>query len=472
MRRFHPLSWLVPLVVALPLLLWHVAEPWTGSYDANGAIFGTVARNYLRYGLAGTRGWQVTNGGQAGRADFVVYAHHPPALPMTIALSFAVFGEHEWAARLVAILFTLGSAALVAWLGCELAGAWAGGLAGLAFALQPMVAFYGRMPDHEAPAMFFALLTACAYVRWHGSSERRWLVLASAAAGFGVLYGWIVLVLPWLLLVHAYLVRGRWRAVLWPCGAALVAFACVLAHIALLEGGLEGLWGALRHRTGSQAFDTGGTAMFSPADLLRRQAAYFSLAYSWVAAALVPLWLLGFGRRRRPEALLVVALILFGLANILGFPQGAYVHIYYQFYLAAPLALAAGLVLADFVRGRLAWLAALILGAMAVQGVLRLQVFHDTYADPHPAYAKQFALAPKLRGRTEPTDKVLLVWDLPASFRQLTWEADRHITVAATETEARSLAAKRPFDAQFVVEDAGGEVDLRPWSAPVPPPGR
>jgi len=472
-KRHRWPTWLVPLAVALPLLLWHVSEPWTGSFDANGARYSTAARNTLRYGFWATRGGQIIDGGMREPSEYVYYAHHPPALPLTIATSFAVFGLHEWAARLVAIAFTLGSVVLVTWLGYQLAGPRAGGLAGLVFVLQPMIAFYGRMPDHEAPALFFALLTACSYVRWHRSGETRWIVLASAASATGVFYAWIVFVLPWLLLGHALLVRGRWRAAVWPCGAALLAVVCVVAHIALLEGGLDELWGALAHRTGAQAADRGSAATFGLAGMLGRQCSYFSIAFNWVAAALVPVWLLGFGRARMSDTLLVAALTLFGLANVFGFPQGAYVHIYYQFYLALPLALVGGFVLAELGRRRLVWLTALILVAMAVQSEQRLRRdLHRSYARPDPNYVRQFALAPKLRSQTEPTDKVLLVWALPASFRQLAWEADRNITIAKDEAEARDLAAKRQFNARFVVEDAGYDVDLRPWPEPARPPAR
>ncbi|NQT89230.1 glycosyltransferase family 39 protein [bacterium] len=473
MHLLRPLRWLAPLVVALPLLLWHVAEPWTGSFDANGACFGLAARNTLRYGLWATRGGQIIDGGVSDLSDVDFYAHHPPALPLTVAASFAVFGEREWAARLVPIAFTLGAVALLFWLGSQLAGPWAGCLASVAFVLQPMVAFYGRMPDHEAPATFFALLTACAYVRWHRSSEGRWLALASAAAAVGVLYGWIVFVLPWLLLVHAGLTRKNWRAALWPCGAALAAFLCVLAHIAALKGGLGELWWALGHRTGSQAVDRIAGVTFGRADMLRRQGSYFLTAYNWVTAALLPLWLLGFGRKRRSDTLLVAALALFALANIFGFPQGAYVHIYYQFYLAIPLALVAGLTLDGLGRRRLGWVAAIVVVGMATQGMIRLQVFHGTYDSPESKYARQFALAPALHRLTKPTDRVLLVWDVRASFRQLMWEADRHVTVVPDAQAAEHLTATHQFDVQFVVtEDDAGGAALRPWSGPARPPGR
>ena len=162
----------MPLAIGIRLLTLGITEQWTGSYDANGALFSTAARNPLRYGLIATRGGQVYNAGQLTPDRFRFYTHHPPGISLTIAASFALLGEAEWSARLVAILFTLGATALLYLVARELAGPWVGFFAALVFVVQPMVAFYGRMPDHEAPATFFALLLTWLYLRWAREQRR------------------------------------------------------------------------------------------------------------------------------------------------------------------------------------------------------------------------------------------------------------------------------------------------------------
>jgi len=225
-RAWHAASWAAPLAVGACLMAVGIARPWTGSYDANGALFSTAARNYLRYGLVATRGGQVANAGQLRPQDFRFYSHHPPGISLTIAASFALLGIHEWSARLVPLLFTLGAAACLYRIACEMGGRLAGFLATLVFLVQPMVALYGRMPDHEAPAAFFALLLAVLYLHWQRTDRRGWLVAMAAAAFVGMGYAWVVFIVPWLLLGHCWLTRRRHaRAMLLPVAGAVIGFA-------------------------------------------------------------------------------------------------------------------------------------------------------------------------------------------------------------------------------------------------------
>jgi len=442
------------------LLALDITEPWTGSYDANGALFSTAARNCLRYGLIATRGGQVANGGQLTPDRFRFYAHHPAGLSLTIAASFALLGEAEWSARLVPIAFTLGAAALLYLVARELAGAWAGFFAALVFVAQPMVAFYGRMPDHEAPAAFFALLLTWLYLRWARHQRRGWLIGLCAAAFVGVSYAWIVAVMPWLLLAYHVRVKRRgWRWMLAPVVAGFFGFVHVLIHVALL-GELGGLWDALVYRLGSAAGDRGVGASFGFVDFLARQGAYAATCYGLTALLTGLAWLGLRWRRDRAAALLVVALLAFALANVVGFKQGAYVHIYYQFYLALPLALAAGLGF-DALRqaaARRRWLlaaAAVVAALIVAEGWWKLSPIRHAEID---TYARQIPVARAIRSSTSPEDQVLVLWRLRASFRQLTYYADRDVSVTDDLSQAKRRALFRDGAKCFeVVREATGD---------------
>ena len=416
-------------------------------------MFSTAARNYTRYGLIATRGGQVVNGGKLTPERFRFYAHHPSGLSLTIAASFALLGEHEASARLVPILFTLGATALLYLVACELAGPWAALFAALVFVVQPMVAFYGRMPDHEAPAAFFALLLSVLYLRWQREGRKAWLVGMCVAAFVGLWYAWVVFVMPWLLLGYHALVKGRgWRWMLLPVGAAVLGFVSVLGHVALIEGGLGALRQALAHRLGSQAGDWSGAKAFTLAEFVSRQASYFWTCFSIVAVVACAAWALGLGRRSRREVSMVAALALFALANVVGFRQGAYIHIYYQFYLALPLALGAGLALDGLRAWRPPrWLltaaALVVVGAIAREGRYKLMCIDLTWI---PHYRKQVYLAEQLVKHTVPTDRVL-VCNGGGSNRQLVWYADRDITAVADHKEFRRLREVGHFDAWMYV---------------------
>ena len=481
MRVLRHLSWAVPLLVGAALLCINIAEPWTGSYDANGALFSTAARNTLRYGLVTTRGGQVVNAGRLAPDQFRFYAHHPPGISLTVAGSFAVFGVHEWSARLVPIACTLGAAALLYLVATELAGAWAGFFATLVFVVQPMVAFYGRMPDHEAPAAFFALALVACYLRWQRTERKAWLVAMCAAAFVGLWYAWVVFVVPWLLLGHHLLTTRRgWRWMLLPAGAAVLGFLSVLGHIAWIEGGLAGLWGALGHRLGAQAGDRAAEGTFGLGGFVARQAAYWWTCFSGVSLAACVAWALGLGRRSRSEALLVIALLLFGLFNVVAFKQGAFVHIYYQFYLALPLALAAGLALDGLrrrrVKGRPLVAVSLLAAALiAGEGWPKLTPIRWAVI---PQYTDQVSLASWLKERTTPDDRVLVVWRERSSFSQLTYYADRNLVVAPDRVAADRLATEHDFTKWAICDPVSGgylwreELKQERPSPPARPPGR
>ena len=452
MRVLRHVSWALPLALGAAVLTLGIARPWVGSYDANGARESTAARNHLRHGLAATRGGQVVNAGRLTPDRFRFYAHHPSGLSLTLAASFAVCGQHEWSARLVPILFTLAATALLCLVARELAGPWGGLCAGLVFAAQPMVAFYGRMPDHEAPAACFALLLTWLYLRWRDDPRGSTLAAMAVAAFVGVWFAWVAAAVPWLLLGYHWLVsrKGR-RAMALPAVAATLGFLGVLGHVALIQGGLGELWGALSHRLGSQAGDRTVEGTLTVATFLQRQGAYFWTCFSALASALSVLSVLSALRgSRRPAGLLVLVLALWALLNILGFRQGAYVHIYYQFYLAIPIALGAGLGLGALATGRpRRWpvVAALALtAAIGAEGWTKLQAIRSVEI---PNYREQQDLAAHVERATRPDDRILLVWDGRASFSQLTWYADRDITVVPTEPEADRRLGQGAFDVRI-----------------------
>jgi len=452
LRSARAVAWLVPLGVGAALLCVNITEPWVGSYDANGALFSTAARNYLRYGVLATRGGQVVNAGALTPERFRVHAHHPPGISLLVAASFALFGEGEWGARLVAVVFTLGAALCVFAIANELSGRLSAFLAMLAFVVQPMVAFYGRMPHHQAPGLFFSLLTLVLYLRWRRGHGVWGVVGMCCAVLVGIWCAWMVFVMPWLLLgAHRLAGRKGWLGVLPAVAAAVVGFGSVVAHVAVLEGGLGELLGALFHRLGSAAADRGPQEAFGLWDFLRRQWLYGVTGFSPVAWLLLAGWVAGLGRGR--EWPLLAALAVFGLANVVGFKQGAYVHIYYQFYLSPFVALAAGFALAGlWRRGKgLVWpaVAACLVAAMAGDCAWRLARIHRAVF-----YAEELAVARALRQSTDPAERLLVVWNHRSTFRQLAYYSDRDVVVVADRRAAIEALAGGRFDR--VVEVDGG----------------
>ena len=266
--------------------------------------------------------------------------------------------------------------------------------------------------------------------------------------------------MPWLLLGYHMLVKRRgWRWMLAPVAAGFLGFVSVLIHIALL-GELSGLWDALVHRLGSEAGDRGVGASFGFVDFMTRQGVYAATCFGLVASLAAVAWLLLRARRQRPPALLVAALLAFALVNVVGFRQGAYVHIYYQFYLALPLALAAGLGLDALCQAasRRRWLlgaAAVVAALIVAEGWWKLAPIRQAEIG---TYARQIPVARAIRSSTSPEDQVRVLWQLRASFRQLTYYADRDVSVTDDVSQARRRALLREGAKCFeVVREATGD---------------
>ncbi|MBM4036064.1 MAG: hypothetical protein FJ291_30390 [Planctomycetes bacterium] len=462
MRVVRILSLGVPLAAGAFLMGVGIGRPWTGSYDANGALYSTAARNYLRHGIIATRGGQVCNAGQIEPGDFRFYAHHPPGISLAIAGSFALFGVSEWSARLPFAAFTLGAAALVFYLAWALGGRLAAFFAAFLFAVQPMVAFYGRMPDHEAPAAFFALAQAACWVRWRAEGGRRWLRLGCVVAFAGVWFAWVAVLMPLLLLgVQWPMERGRVRAMLLPAAAGAAGFAAVLCHAAMLEGGLGELWRALATRAGSHVAEGSGAGSFGLAEFLGRHWTYLTTAFSGVVWAVALIWAAGLRVRRRAEALLVAALAAFALFNVVAFRQGSFVHIYYQFYLAMPLCLAAGLALAELCRGRRRlWLALAfwVAGVAATECWVKLSAIRKA-----EFYLDQMSVVAALREQSGPRDRVLTIYEGARSLRQLAYYADRNFTQVRTLEQAEAVRRRGYYTKAFrLVQVSEREMRLEP----------
>ncbi|HPD17695.1 MAG TPA: glycosyltransferase family 39 protein [Planctomycetota bacterium] len=483
MRASAVLSLGLPIAVGACLMGVGLRAGWYGSFDANGALYSTAARNYLRHGLRATRGGQVCNAGQLRPDEFRFYAHHPPGVSLALAAGFAALGESEGAARLLFLLFTLGAAACLHRIARQVAGEAAAFLAATTFVLQPMVALYGRMPDHEAPAAFFALLLTLLYLRWQRDGRRRWLAAMSAAACLGVWFAWVVAAVPWLLLAyHTALRRKGAPWLLLPAAFGALGFLAVLGHVALVEGGLGELWRALGHRLGTRASDRAAEGSFGAADFVSRMGVYFWRGFSGVSAALAAACVLGLGRPRSGGLLLVATLAAWALLNVLAFRQGAYVHIYYQFYLAIPIALLSGMALAAvWRRGRSpVWpLAALVLLAAAGFEAQHKLAPARRGAALDAFYPGQARLAEHLRANTRFEDRILLWADRYHNLRQVTYYADRNLRVATDPAEAARLWAQGGFTRAFRIVNLD-EGDLQPllgFTAPAtqessPPPAQ
>lgn len=286
-----------------------INKPFIGHHDWNGVYYGNIARNYLRYGLIGTKLGQATSFGFDPPRDF--YTHYPPLLTWVMAAWFKLAGIGDWQARLVPLLFWLGSL----WLLFRLSG-WVA----LAVALTPMWRYFSLMPSQEALIIFFSLLSVWSFLQ----GKRRLFYISVILNG---LSGWAGYFLyPWLWLV------GRRRGWLVRAGLILTAvFGLHLIHVYWLTGSAAGggLIEALKLR-----LNLSGTEGFTWRNYLvlekQRLGAFYTLTLLGVAVVST-VW-----RRDR----LTWALLGWGLSYPLIFSNVVFVHDYFNIFFIPWLAVA------------------------------------------------------------------------------------------------------------------------------------
>ncbi len=239
-----------------------LSRPWTGMHDWNGAFFAQLARNLLRYPLAIHGGMPLVAVGEAvpPPEERSIYATHPAGLVWLVAGSFVLFGETEWAARLVPIACSLGAVLLWVRRTAQCHGSDTAWLTGLLYATMPMAVYFGRMVNHEPVALFLMLAALTAWTEAvaqpSGARRRRWAWPAWAAATWAMIWvDWSGLLFAALLGAEAVRQhrRGRLsrRALLGMTTVTAAAAATMLTHLvyAGLQGRWQDLWAIFRSRT-------------------------------------------------------------------------------------------------------------------------------------------------------------------------------------------------------------------------------
>lgn len=474
-----------------------LTEPWYGVHDWNGAFFSQLARNFSRYPVSVHHGMPIVAAGAAtpAEADRSIYATHPPALVWMVASMFKVFGESEWAARLLPILFSMGTFILLLWLVRTAYDDRIALIAGLFYALMPMSVYFGRMVDHEAICLFCMMAAAYGWLllgRSEPEDRGRWIGLALivAAVWLGIWVDWSVVIFGGLLVcwMGIQALRGRARRadlgiVAVGSAAAVVSMVCFIVY-----AGLDGRWGDLADIFLSRAGEhedivgagTSGDWRLHLADNV-----------TWLVLLLAVIGLIvSFFKRRSVESaahsLSAVraareGLNLIGLTGVLWlvvFWKQFERHEYWMFYIGPAIAVLAGRSILTGVdiswkaraRFSVAALAVIAMAAMAVE----INFANHMFGRAHQVDPLEIEDWKAIREMTAATDRVVLYRDPFRVERRggyvfrnivpphLAWYMDRTIRV---ESDLTAMALPAAGDAIFVINSREAEVNrerLRP----------
>lgn len=158
------------------------------------------------------------------------YYHKPPLLYWLVMASYSIFGVHDWAARLIPALCSLGTVLATSWWGRQIGGPRTGLVSALILTLSGRFVYLGRMVTMD---VLLALCVTCSLAAAHqalrhGQLHKGWWAASALATGLGLLSkGPVTLVLVMLPLLAWHFLDRR--------TARLSCRNCV-AYIALAAG--------------------------------------------------------------------------------------------------------------------------------------------------------------------------------------------------------------------------------------------
>jgi 4-amino-4-deoxy-L-arabinose transferase-like glycosyltransferase len=218
-------SWrvyLTVLFVASAIYLLCIISP-PSLMDDSDAVLAQAARTMLRSG-----DWVTP------RLDGVVYLEKPPLYYWPMAISYTVFGVHDWSARIPVALSVIGLALLTAAMGVWAFGERAGLYAGLCTATCVGLFLFTRVQIPDVMLTFTIALAMWAFLRALDPDEqhpRLWAFLLAASLGTGLLIKSLIgVVFPvaaaviYLFLTKQFFLPQTWRR-LRPISGFFIAMA-------------------------------------------------------------------------------------------------------------------------------------------------------------------------------------------------------------------------------------------------------
>jgi hypothetical protein len=239
-------------------------EPFTRNHEssASGPMV-CAARNMVRYGFFACHFGYVENCDWVDPAQFIYYNHHPPLVPIMLAISAKIFGDQPWSYRLPGAICSVLTSGLL-YLMLKRKFDWRVGFGtALLYSFIPFTWMFGDMPDVVGPnLLLFGLLTIECYSRWCDNGAKEWIYWAVASWFLCALCDWPAFFLVPVLCAHFILTRPRqtwWHII--PFGFfAVVVLGTQLAW--LTKGGDNSVIAQFMHRVDGPS-DTGDKIGFA-----------------------------------------------------------------------------------------------------------------------------------------------------------------------------------------------------------------
>jgi 4-amino-4-deoxy-L-arabinose transferase-like glycosyltransferase len=274
---------------------------------------------------------------------FSYYTNHPPLFSYMVALGFKVFGIHEWSARLVSIIFSLGSLILFYLIARLLWGIFIAWLSLFFLGFSPAFLYYGRMVNHEPIFfLFFVFSTIYFYLKFLDERKKIYLLFLSIFSAILYLTAWQAFYLSAILITHYIIfsynkIKDKRPIIVLSSIPVLFAFFYA-AYIYLLKGSLNDNITAMIN-----CFNCNIEHQFTWPNFLLAQFKRIEILFGKTMLFLTVFYAVYLIKNREDLLKETVAFIFLALAviNIIIFRQGAWNHDYQLYYFIPFLSIAA-----------------------------------------------------------------------------------------------------------------------------------
>lgn len=329
-------------ILSTTLIGQNLDKPFWGVHDWNGVRYGNIARNYLKYSLIGTKLGQVENSGFVDRSQFEYLTHYPPLLPLTISISYKLFGISEWSTRFPSLLATSASMVLIFLIGSHLWDIKRGLIASLLVLFTPAVLYFGKIPSHEPLVIFFILLAYFGYLKYQTNKEKKFQAVFLLGLILAQLTTWVgYFLIPALTISSAFKRDFKEIKKLIPYWILSLIFFCLhLIYVFILTGSIFGgkLFESLLQRIG--IYTDVQPEHFNLVNYLWKVRLWFSTLFTNTLTLLIAIWLFSNRKGLKDTDWSILTLGFTALIYIILFSNAVFIHNYLIFYFLPFMALA------------------------------------------------------------------------------------------------------------------------------------
>lgn len=193
----HDRAFIVVLLFSTLIRIYGITlpygKPWETTFQE------VIARNHVVYGFSQTNFISVIS---VFHGENIYHLGHPPLLQILVSISYFLFGIHEWSARFVPLLFSLGSIILFYLLVQKIRDKKTSMIASFFMSFIPMSAYFGRIVGFEPITMFFVLMVVYCYFKFILDGDKKYYLFAIGGTILGSLSDWpFYLILPILVMI-------------------------------------------------------------------------------------------------------------------------------------------------------------------------------------------------------------------------------------------------------------------------------